>query len=235
MPRVAPGTPSREFAISRERWAPIALVASAVIVLITAFGFLIRNWSAWTDGEMRFLQVVSDHHTEALDSLTKGIDTALGPVGAVIITLVLAAIIAWRTRGLRSPMVFVALTLIPWLGSAVVKMLVARPRPDQSLLSHPFLGDPGKYSYPSGHTAFAASLVIALALTLTSGRWRTAIISCGVALVAVTACSRVYLGVHYPTDVIASIVLMPAGAALLVALVVRFVPRLAVSQQDRSQ
>ncbi len=69
-------------------------------------------------------------------------------------------------------------------------------------------------SYPSGHTAFAAAALFAVLAALTlhrRRRWATLMV--GVPLVAVVGASRMYLGVHYLADVIASVVF--AGGSIL--------------------
>jgi len=93
--------------------------------------------------------------------------------------------------------------------------VVERPRPDPSLLSPAVIPDPSSFSYPSGHTAFAAALVCALILVLAPVGARAVPIVAGAVIVVLTAWSRVYLGVHYPTDVAASMLLVPVTAVAL--------------------
>ena len=86
----------------------------------------------------------------------------------------------------------------------LVKRLVNRPRPyktfENVISKHP----PNcKYSFPSGHTSTAFALAIALASTIPG----TGIVAYSIA--SMVGLSRIYLGVHYPTDVIVDRQSMP--------------------------
>lgn len=101
-----------------------------------------------------------------------------------------------------------ALLLITMAGAFVLnialKLSFQRARPD------PFFGvaTPNSFSFPSGHTLFSFCLFGTLAVIINGRvRWawaRVAAWSVAAALVVLVGLSRIYLGVHYPTDVVAS-------------------------------
>jgi len=87
--------------------------------------------------------------------------------------------------------------------SLLVKTLVNRPRP---FVSHPMIEKisvGGSASFPSGHTVIAFALALAIALAF-KNRYSTFI---AFAWAAAVGYSRIYCGVHYPSDVVAGMVL----------------------------
>jgi undecaprenyl-diphosphatase len=129
--------------------------------------------------------------------------TALG--GALLRDLfALGAIVALLFLRLRrEAALFGATILTGLLAELGLKALVGRPRP--TIVPH--LMEAGGTSFPSGHSFNSAVVYIAMALTFAamstrrSVRWT--IIGSAVALTLLVALSRVWLGVHYPTDAIA--------------------------------
>lgn len=110
-------------------------------------------------------------------------------------------------------------TPLTFLVCALVKLVVHRPRPVDALIIVPTT-----FSYPSGHSAAASALFLTLALLAAGAERRTGprrlLIGGGLALALLVAWSRVYLGVHYFTDVVGGLFLGSAGA-LAATLVVR--------------
>jgi len=87
------------------------------------------------------------------------------------------------------------------------QLIALRPRPEDVRLVIP---QPAFPSYPSGHTAMA--FAVAMVLSLTHRRWGVWPITFSAALVI--ALSRVYLGLHYPSDIFGGAVVgVGAGAA----------------------
>jgi undecaprenyl-diphosphatase len=127
--------------------------------------------------------------------------------GGVILGPFALAFAAWlrAARGGRTAAFYIVTSLSGWVIYALLKMGIDRPRP--SLI--PRLNPAGWVSFPSGH-AMLATVIIGLAMVLATERSRQAVSSrailvAGTLVIAGVAVSRVYLGVHYPSDVIGGV------------------------------
>ncbi|GAA2727550.1 phosphatase PAP2 family protein [Cellulomonas aerilata] len=136
---------------------------------------------------------------------------------------------AWRRHGLRTRAVWAFVTLmVAWGLQLVAKQLVQRARPVvEDAVAHA----PG-YSFPSGHaanTAAACAVVTVLVWPLLGPRGRLAAAAGAAVVVLVTAADRVLLGVHYPSDVVAGVLLGVAVTGASYAGYVGTTPRVAPS------
>ena len=135
-----------------------------------------------------------------LTTLMLGV-TFLGSGNALFPLAVLIGAVLWR-RGPRWTGYYLLAAMAGWALSSSLKALFARPRP--RIVPH--LDGAGWWSFPSGHT-MESTVVLGLGILLltealpnrTAVRWIQAI---GLALLAAIGLSRVYLGVHYPSDVL---------------------------------
>ena len=130
----------------------------------------------------------------------------IGELGAVRIVLTIILLIRKNTRR-AGLVVLISMAVTFVLVSFMIKPAVHRVRPFNLYPAIQVLGVvPSDYSFPSGHTSngFAAALVMLRMLPRRAG-------VPAVILAALIAFSRLYVGAHYPTDVI---------AGLLIALVI---------------
>jgi undecaprenyl-diphosphatase len=129
--------------------------------------------------------------------------TALGGV-ILRIFFAAAALTALVFLGLKREALKLFGTLASgWLVGVMIKAIVGRSRPEIV----PHLTEAGGMSFPSGHSFNAAVVYIAMALAFAalsrrrSVRWT--VIGCAFAASLLIALSRVWLGVHYPSDAVA--------------------------------
>ena len=154
--------------------------------------------------------------------------TFIGSVPVVVVLMLIAAALLWHwTRTLRTP----ALLLFAMAGSAAltygIKTLVERKRPGITYVLGPV--DNG-FAFPSGHTLNSTVLFGMLAGLLWAGlrsrRARAAVAAAAVAMSIGIGLSRVYLGYHWATDVLAGWTIAVAwlGVMATVASLTRRLP-----------
>jgi len=141
--------------------------------------------------------------------------TNLGAPLVVDILAVVAALALWFTGHRRAATYVLAVRIGGQIVASGVKVLVGRPRP---VLPHPVAHAVG-HSFPSGHATDAASVYLPLAVVvcaLFAGRaLRVSIVALAMLICLAVATTRVLLGVHYPSDVLAG---LAAGVALTAIL-----------------
>lgn len=187
--------------------AGLLLVFTIVFTAASGVGWLLdtvdehRGFARWDESAAEWgAEHVGDRSTRVLELVTQ-----LGATGWLLI--VMAVVGVAETLRTRRPGTLGYLAAVGLGVSAInngLKHLVARERPAVLQLT-----DFGGYSFPSGHTAAAAACWAALALVV-ARRWgrpgRTAAAVAAAAVTVGVAASRVLLGVHWVTDVLAGVV-----------------------------
>ena len=127
----------------------------------------------------------------------------------------LAAALAFRKQPSRA--IFVAVAVV---GAGAIdllaKVIFSRPRPHLWISSLHEIG----YSFPSGHAMGSMAMVAALVVLVRGTRWQWWTLGLGGLFVALIGATRVYLGVHSPSDVLAGWVAAIAWVSA-VSLIVR--------------
>lgn len=169
---------------------------------LTAASTMDKSW------EIEVLDALQNIHTPWLDKIMVAI-TSLGNAGILWIVLAAVLLIIPRTRKVGICMA-IALILDLLMTNCLLKNLVARTRPyDVANFTDLIVKKPTDYSFPSGHTAASFAAVTALFM---SRKKMLGAISCVIAILI--AFSRMYLYVHFPTDIIGGIVVgVIAGVA----------------------
>jgi undecaprenyl-diphosphatase len=140
--------------------------------------------------------------------------TELGSTGAVIVVAALAFAFAAAIGPWRHGLIAAVTILLASIANAWLKVTIRRERPD---LLEPIIVERG-FSFPSGHSALGMVAYGILAVLVSRSRlptpWKWAIIVALGLVVGLIGISRIWLGVHYPTDVIAGWV---AGGVVVLA------------------
>jgi membrane-associated phospholipid phosphatase len=130
-------------------------------------------------------------------------------INAAIPAGLLAGGVIGDNREMRQNAMYVASsTLVSYGLNAIFKGLVKRKRPFIRNINIVPVYEANRYSFPSGHTS--STMSTATALSISYPKWY--VIAPAFIWAGATSYSRMYLGVHYPTDVAAGLILGPATA-----------------------
>jgi undecaprenyl-diphosphatase len=200
----------------------VAWVAGCFVVVLAgaiAGGLLLRLWEG-PDGSTGVDRRVTDrvvaHRSDALTSLAH----ALARIGSTSVLLPLVALtaglLAWRRRFVPAGVV-----IVTWGGSIglynLTKLVVDRPRPPPGIR----IGSAAGSSFPSGHATQSLATYVVFAVVL-AAIWRPARFGAGIPaalLILGVGWSRVYLGLHWATDVVAGWLIGGAWVVLMILLI----------------
>lgn len=174
----------------------VVLGAVAVGVLLA----MIRSHRGLASYDVRISTYAAQHATAASTSVLKRINT-LGGTGVAVLGSVIVGAVEYRRRRSAHVLGFLALVVAGQFAVAnIIKYLVDRTRPAIDPLS-----GFSSSSFPSGHATAAAAGFVAFAMVLGSGRSRAVragLTGAAAAIGVAVALTRVFLGVHWLTDVI---------------------------------
>jgi len=180
-------------------------VAAAGVMAAGTLLVMIKTNSGFARWDQSAGQWGADHATDTAARILRDISLLGGTFVAVVAGLAVAVIQTVRTRRREIfaflATVFIGVTLLV----NVTKVVVDRARPDIRRLTG-FSGS----SFPSGHAATAAATLAAIALVIGLGcspRTKAAVAGAAAGLAAAVASTRVLLGVHWLTDVMAGLAL----------------------------
>jgi len=186
------------------------------LAILAALLCIWAHWEPRFPGDLRLTLLVQSIDSEALDYITEWVSLLTGGWRAPVL-IIAGSIVAWRFLGLWEA----GLVLMTWLSSPIdsgLKLVVNRPRPTPDLV-RVFQDEPGN-SFPSGHAFLAIvfwGLLAYLAFTRLQRRsLRMLVLSVSVIIIVCIGTSRVYLGAHWPSDVMGGYVV---GALFLTGLI----------------
>lgn len=173
----------------------------------TAFGFGLVDTRSWRGGAGWERSLLRWAHTHALPRWLDEVMLAVPLAGTNIVVLpAMLLVAAWFWKGRREPIIGVQLLVVA-AGSALLnpslKYMFDRMRP----ALYPLRGMYYWASYPSGHAILATALYFTIALLLyRARRWRWPF-AAAAALVLIICYSRLYLAVHWPTDLVGGLLI----------------------------
>lgn len=198
-------------------WTGVALIALAILLGVLVHGGFLRS------GDVAVLDEFVENREPLYTTGLTFVTNLFSPLGTIVISLVVAVVAGLWSRRWRFAL-FVALSVgLSAALTAGLKLFFQRDRPPELTR----LVTEADFSFPSGHSTGIASLALATAWILTlllrrrtsrrviwliAGVWTVA-----AALIPLVAGSRLYLGVHWFTDITAGI-MIGLGTTLILTL-----------------
>ena len=176
--------------------------------------------------DTQWLLAVNSWHCDYMDIAMWMISSRVSWVLPALMFIFIMARKRWKTLAVALLLVAIAVLLTDQLSSGLIKHTVERLRPthapaimDQLHVVHDYRG--GLYGFTSSHAANSISVAIVLAAIFRS-RW----VALAMAVWTLLQCySRVYLGVHYPGDIVGGLIVGAIAATVIIVLWRRLTPR----------
>jgi undecaprenyl-diphosphatase len=207
-------------ASARYRNRVLALGLSLGIIALTFA--VVTNITLHTDEDL--LRQVHRLSSPVLDTFFLALTQSAGDIGALV-SMGLVASLFWFANKSRPALFVIASMAGAGAINQVLKVIIQRPRPalwDQ-------FTEIG-YSFPSWHAMLSAALALTLIVIFWPTRWRWLVLVGGGAYMILVGLSRLYLAVHYPSDILAAWLM--SGLWVLVAFVI--VSRYFASKEKQS-
>ena len=185
------------------RWPLISGGTALALALLLGAIVSLRKGPHSFDGE--WLEEVVEHRSPLWDVPAYVMDFVGGGWFGVFVVPIGVAVVLLLAGKRWSALYFVLASALSAGLVQLLKNLIGRARPDEILITADF------GSFPSGHTANAATLAITLAIIL-QRRW---VWFAGIAYTVLMALSRTYLGAHWLTDTIGGMLLGTAVAVIV--------------------
>ena len=210
------------FGLGRLTPGPLGLELTTLLALLAVgtYAFFLVGEIASQPGLPRIDEMAADLALDLAMAPLIDIAKVVTDIGSLPVTAAAAlATASWAAMRRRRPeaAALVVGTSLLWLLVHVAKAAYDRDRPEGGLV------DVANAAFPSGHTAYAVTLVACATILVRAGcGWavRLAAVTVAVGLVVLVGATRVYLRVHYLTDVLGGAALGAAIWALVGTLVV---------------
>jgi undecaprenyl-diphosphatase len=187
--------------IKRIIWLGVVLIFIAIFTEITLELFK-NEWLPQLD--IKIVDWIKNHRTVILNTIMVDL-TALGSATIVALLSIICFVYLFIVNDRASAFQIIIASFGAGTLMKCIKTLVQRPRPDHSLR----LIEASGFSYPSGHALVCAAMYLTLCLIgmrqIKSFKRQTALLAMTLIMVSLVAFSRVYLGVHYPSDILSGI------------------------------
>jgi undecaprenyl-diphosphatase len=185
---------------------------AAAVIIISVFAYLFPRFP----GDLRLALFAQSVGGDGTESFMRWVSFLFGGAGAVSL-IVVSAILVWRRIGIKGALI-VSISGVSTLFNEALKVLVGRSRPTEELVR--VMVDERNASFPSGHSCLAVVILGILGYLIMeriqNKVFRRLFLALITAVILLVGVSRVYLGAHWPSDVIGGYLV---GGLLLVFLI----------------
>jgi undecaprenyl-diphosphatase len=182
-----------------------------IVILICALGFgaltVLVAFGVVIPGDAELVQFAVSTRNEPLTHVMWVLTFVSSSIPALLITLIVSGVELWRARRIKFNVVWPTVAyLANVVCNIVTRIAVGRLRPGVEYIPHRLpevQASFQRFSYPSGHAG--AALLAYVALVVLVWPWRACrwvALAVALLVIAGTGFGRVYLGVHWPTDVL---------------------------------
>jgi undecaprenyl-diphosphatase len=204
----------------------VAVVLVLALVLFAALADELAEWQPFVSLDRHVDEELNERATPWVTTVMERVSWLGSTAAMLLVTAAAAGVLVARRRVRAAALVVLALAGAEFLDS-LLKVEFARPRPS---FAHPVAPEAHGYSFPSGHATASLAVYGALAYLAAVGfhgrGLRVACIAGALVLIVAIGFSRVYLGEHFPSDVIGGWCVGAAWVAVLVlGLFARVAPR----------
>lgn len=181
------------------KWFKIILAFIFYVALVFAFKELAEGVvaKATLDFDIAVLKTINARSTRTWDELIPVLTDLAGPVMISAITVILIGFFIWTKEAYNG--LYIALTLGgTFLVNTLLKLYYQRMRPELWEL----LVEEQSFSFPSGHAMISMALALSVIVLVWHSYWRMPALILGLLYILGIGYTRLYLGVHYPTDIL---------------------------------
>lgn len=160
------------------------------------------------------LRAVNSVSSPFLDSFSVGLTQFGGVIGVLVLTIG-AVLLLWVRKKKKSAVILAVCGAGAGILNLLLKAVFQRDRPElwERIVTE------NSYSFPSGHAMASSALALSLIVVFWPTRWRWLVLAASLLYMVSIGLTRLYLGVHYPTDVIAGWIVSGAWVAMVILIV----------------
>lgn len=191
-------------------------VFSVATILLTLLAVLVTTGrTSATDSSI--LLWIYEHSTAQLDAFFLFVTNLGGVVAITSVSLLLLAFLIFTKRFYKATLLVAGVGGVATI-NFLLKIIFERPRPDL----WNWLITETQFSFPSGHASASSALALCIVVMLWNTKWRMLSIVLAGIYILVIGVSRLYLGVHFPTDIIGGWLVSLAVVSLATVFIYRY-------------